>query len=90
MGKGKLKQYIVDATGVTPQEAGVLVDVVIQGMTNGLLKEGKLSLPNFGSFRVKDAEPRMARNPRTGDQVYVAARNVLRFKVARKLKGLIN
>ena len=89
MGKIKLKQFFVDKTGVTPNEAGIIIDVLIEGMTKGVLDDGKMTLPNFGTFNVKDAKGRIARNPRTGDAVSVPDRKVLRFKIAGKLKKLI-
>ena len=71
-------------------EAGDIVDLFIEGMTDGLIKEKKLNLPNFGSFRIKESKARAARNPRTGESVRIPDRNVLRFKIAGKLKRLVN
>ena len=89
MGKGELKKYIVDRTGVTAHEAGVLIDVFMAGVTESILKEGKATLPNFGTFKVKKTEARTARNPRTGEKVFVPERFVVRFKPARKLKDAV-
>jgi hypothetical protein len=65
-------------------------DVFILGKTEGLLEEGKLSLPNFGSFRIREAKARIARNPRTGEKVELSDRKVVRFKPAGKLKALLS
>jgi nucleoid DNA-binding protein len=89
MGKGGLKKYIVKRTGVTAQEAGLLVDVFMDGIVESILKEGKATLPNFGTFKIKRTEARTARNPRTGEKVFVPDRNVIRFKPARKLKTAV-
>ncbi len=89
MSKTKLKKYISERTGITPSEAGIVVDVIISGMTDSLVDDNKLTIPNFGSFRVKESKARVARNPRTGEQVQLPDRNVVRFKPAGKLKSLI-
>ncbi len=53
------------------------------------MKDKKLTLPNFGSFRIKESKARIARNPRTGETVQVPDRKVVRFKIAGKLKNLV-
>jgi len=89
MGKGGLKRYLMDKTGITAQEAGIVVDVLMSGITESILKTGKATLPNFGTFKVKKTESRTARNPRTGEKVFVPERLVVRFKPARKLKDAV-
>lgn len=89
MSKQKLKNYISEKTGVTGPEAGIIVDVLISGITEKLLKDKKFILPNFGSFRIKTSKARIARNPRTGETVQLPDRNVIRFKPAGKIKELI-
>jgi nucleoid DNA-binding protein len=74
---------------LTPNESSNIIDKVIDFMFKSLKNKGKLTLTNFGSFRVKDANSRTARNPRTGEKVFVPERKVLRFKVAKKLKDEI-
>lgn len=89
MSKSKLKEYICDTTRITQGEAGILVDVFIAALTDRLLSDGYLTLPNFGRFDIKRSRARVARNPRTGDPVQLNDRNVIRFKPASKLKELI-
>ena len=89
MSKTLLKKYISNKTGVTPAEAGIIIDVFISGMSEILINDEKLTIPNFGSFRIKESKARTARNPRTGEKVQLEDRNVVRFKPAGKLKNLI-
>jgi len=88
MGKGTLKKYVVDQTGITLAEAGKIVDVVISGLVQGLIAEKKTTLPNFGRFEVKETKARKARNPRTGEEVMVPAKKSVKFKAARELKEI--
>jgi nucleoid DNA-binding protein len=90
MGKGELKKYVSEKTGITPQEAGIVIDVVMNGLVESIIKGEKTTMPNFGKFEVKTTAPRQARNPKTGEPVFVEARKVVRFKAARSLKEKVN
>ena len=86
MSKAILKKYIQEQTGITPQEAGIVFDVVMNGISETLLNNGKIMLLNFGSFKIKTVQARMARNPKNGEPVRLPSRKVIRFRVAQKLK----
>lgn len=86
MGKAELKKYVMDQTGITAKEAGIVIDVVLQGVVEGLIRKGKATMPNFGRFEIKKTPARRARNPKTGEPVMVDEKNVVRFKPAIKLK----
>lgn len=86
MSKGELKKYVAKKTGITAKEAGIVIDVVLQGIVEGLTKKGKTTMPNFGRFEIKTTKPRQARNPKTGESVFVDSKEVVRFRPARDLK----
>jgi len=90
MGKGELKRYVSEKTGITPQEAVIVIDVVMQGLIEGIIKEKKVTMPNFGKFEIKFTAGRKARNPKTGEVVFVPDRKVVRFKAARSLKEKVS
>ena len=50
----------------------------------------QVELRGFGSFRLRNREPRRGRNPRTGDRVEVPPKRVAYFKPGKELKELIN
>ena len=56
------------------------------------LKEGKkVELRGFGTFFVKKIKEKYsARNPKTGEIIYVPEKNKVRFKASKKLKKIIN
>jgi len=56
------------------------------------LKEGrKVELRGFGNFFIKKIKEKYsARNPKTGELIYVPEKNKVRFKASKKLKKLIN
>ena len=51
----------------------------------------KVEIRGFGTFFVKKIkENHSARNPRTGELIYVPERNKVRFRASKKLKEFIN
>ena len=61
-----------------------------EGIIDALHRGEKIELRGFGSFRLRKREPRMGRNPKTGDKVDVPPKKVPYFKPGKELKELIN
>lgn len=90
MTKADIVDVIASATGLTKVETEAVVDGFISTVINSL-KDGKnIEIRGFGSFKVKKRRGRMARNPRTGEQVRVEEHYVPLFKVSKELKALVN
>lgn len=70
---------------VAMQAAGDLMAAIV----TELKKEGKFSLPGFGSFSVRKTKARVARNPRTGEKIKVKAGKTVRFKASPVLKHAV-
>jgi nucleoid DNA-binding protein len=85
MTKRDMAKAIADETGLTQAQAKLLVQRVLDGITEVLLNEGRLELRNFGVFEVKERRRRRARNPRTGEAVDVPTKRVVTFKPGRKM-----
>src|SRR5271155_5536940 len=86
MTKKDMAKAIADEMGLTQIQAKEIVQKVFDGITETLLKEGRIELRNFGVFEVKKRKPRKARNPRTGEKVKVPARVVVTFKPGREME----
>jgi integration host factor subunit beta len=50
------------------------------------VSDGRIELRNFGVFEVKQRKPRKARNPRTGERVDVASKNVVTFQPGKEME----
>ena len=57
--------------------------------TQYLFKKGDISISGFGGFELKDKGERPGRNPKTGEDIPIAARRVVTFRAGQKLKELI-
>jgi DNA-binding protein HU-beta len=88
--KADIVDVIASATGLTKVETEAVVDGFISTVIE-TLKDGKnIEIRGFGSFKVKKRKGRIARNPRTGEQVKVDEHYVPLFKVSKELKNLVN
>jgi nucleoid DNA-binding protein len=63
-----------------------IVQWTFEAIIETLVREGRIELRNFGVFEVKQRKPRKARNPRTGDRVDVAAKNVVTFQPGKTME----
>ena len=90
MTKTNLVEFIVEKTDLPKAEATKVLDAVLEGITEGLKKEGKVSLVGFGTFTSKKREARTGRNPLTGEEIKIAERMVPGFKAGNKLKAPLN
>ena len=90
MTKAELVDFITEKADLTKADAGRALDAMMEGVTTGLKKEGKVTLVGFGTFTAKKREARTGRNPQTGETVEIAARVVPGFKAGNKLKDALN
>lgn len=89
MNKQALVEWVHGKLGGTKVQAEELVDGMFDAMVATLKKGGEVSIAGFGIFSVKGRAARMARNPKTGEQVKVAAKKVPKFGPAKALKDMV-
>ena len=80
---------VADATGLTKKEAGDAVDAVVNTIKNALAEGNSVGLIGFGSFEVKNRAARTGRNPQTGAELDIPAKNVPAFKAGKELKDAV-
>ena len=90
MTKADIVDVIASGTGLTKVETEAVVDGFIQTVISSLRDGKNIEIRGFGSFKVKKRKGRVARNPRTGEQVHVDEHYVPIFKVSKDLKGVVN
>ena len=68
-----------------------MVDSLFVAMRDSLIQGNRIEIRGFGVFQVKDTRPKpAARNPRTGEIIYVPARRKTHFKPGRLLKEALH
>jgi nucleoid DNA-binding protein len=85
MTKKDMAKAIADTTGIPQAQVAVIVQRILDGITEMLVSEGRIELRNFGIFEVKQRKPRRARNPHSGEAVDVPARMVVTFKPGKEM-----
>ena len=89
-----IKQDIVDnvseKTGLTKLEVEDVINTSFKEIIMTLSKNEKIELRGFGTFAVKHRLPKKARNPKTGDPVYLPERYVPVFKPSKRMKTTVN
>ena len=89
MNKGDLVNDVVKAVS-TKKEAQAAVDCVFASITQALKKKGAVTLVGFGTFKVGKRKARTGRNPQTGAEIKIKAKNVPRFVAGKALKDAVN
>lgn len=89
MNKQALAEWVHEKLGGTKVQAEEIVDGMFDAIVSTLKKGGEVSIAGFGIFSVKSRAARMARNPKTGEQVKVAAKKVPKFRPAKALKDMV-
>ena len=63
-----------------------IVDIIIEG----LQRDKKVKIHNFGTFKMNNKKSRLGRNPKTKEEYNIASRNVVTFKASKLLLEFIN
>ena len=75
---------------ITPFQADQLVSILLDEIVHGVDSGWRVELRGFGSFFPRQRQPRMGRNPKTGELVPVSEKRVMRFKAGRDLVQRLN
>ena len=73
----------------TKKEAQIAVDQVFSTITKALKKKDTVTLVGFGTFKVNRRKARMGRNPQTGEEIKIKAKNVPKFVPGKALKDVV-
>ena len=90
MRKSDIVERLAVATGLTRLEVEAVVDGFLHTVSSSLRSGEPVDLRGFGSFKIRRRAPRIARNPKSGEQVRVPEQNVPVFVVARGLRREID
>ena len=82
---------VSEKTGCKKNLAIKLVDTVFATMRETMIAGNRIEIRGFGIFEVKNTRPKpAARNPRTGEIIYVPARRKTHFKPGKLLKDALH
>jgi len=84
--KKEIVRTISEEIGLTQLQTKEIVQKTFDAIVETLVADRRIELRNFGVFEVKRRAPRKARNPRTGDKVYVPEKYVVTFKPGKEME----
>jgi nucleoid DNA-binding protein len=84
--KKEIVKEISEALGMTQLKTKEIVQKTFDAIVKTLVEDGRIELRNFGVFEVKKRAARKARNPRTGDKVFVPEKFVVTFKPGKEME----
>ena len=90
MNKAELIDAIAADAGLSKADAKKALDGFVNAAAAALKKGDRISLVGFGSFSVSKRAARTGRNPQSGKEIKIAAKNVVRFKAGAELSGKVN
>ena len=90
MTKQNIVNIVSEATGLTKVETEAVMNGVMSTIIDSLGRNERVELRGFGTFGVKHRMPKKARNPGTGEAIFLPERNVPVFKPAKYMRSHVN
>ena len=90
MNKGELVAALAEKTELSKKDSEAALNGLIDVISETIAKGEKVQLIGFGTFESKNRPARTARNPRTGEEVKIAASKAPVFKAGKALKDKVN
>src|SRR5246127_2232764 len=90
MTKADLIDEVSRQVELTRKDSEVIVETIFDSIVHSLRAGDKIEIRGFGSFRTRQRNSRVGRNPKTGDRVDVPAKKIPFFKPSKELKDLVN
>ncbi len=90
MTKADIIDNVYEQVGFSRKESTEIVEAVFDAMKKALEDGEKIKISGFGNFIVHEKKARIGRNPKTGEEIEIAARRVLTFRPSQILKSGLN
>jgi integration host factor subunit beta len=90
MTKADLVDKVTALGDLTRRDGEIIVDTLFESVIGALKSGDKIEIRGFGSFRTRQRNARIGRNPKTGDKVDVPAKRVPFFKPSKELRDSVN
>ena len=90
MNKAELIGAMEKNSDLNKKQAADALEAFIKAVTDELAEGRRISLVGFGSWSVDSRDARTGRNPRTGEEIQIAAKNVVKFKPGAGLSKAVN
>ena len=90
MTKADLVEEVARVVEVTRKDSEVIVETIFNSIVKSLHGGDKIEIRGFGSFRTRQRQGRIGRNPKSGEQVQVPPKTIPFFKPSKELRDVVN
>ena len=90
MNKTDLVKAIAKNAELSQKKAEEALSTILEGISDTLASGEEVSFVGFGTFKVSERAARKGRNPKTGEEIQIAASKVIAFKAGKALKEAVN
>ncbi len=87
--KSQLLNVLAEKTGMSKKEVTEFMDTFAALAYSEVRESGEFIIPGIGKLVKKDRAARMGRNPATGESIQIAAKTVVKFRVAKAAKDSV-
>ena len=87
--RADLSEAVYQEVGLSRNESADLLEMVLNEVSEALIRGETVKISSFGSFSVRSKGERVGRNPKTGEEVPISPRRVLVFRPSQLLKSRI-
>ncbi|MDO4269952.1 MAG: HU family DNA-binding protein [Eubacteriales bacterium] len=90
MKKSEFVALVAEKTGLSKKDTEKTIDTVFAAMGDVMAAGDKLQMSGFGTFETKERAARTGHNPRTGEEIPIAAATIPVFKASKTLKDKVD
>ena len=86
-----IKELKIRNPNINKRDLEKIFELFLQEIIDSLLNKKSIEIRSLGTFFIKEMkEKKQARNPKTGENIYVPKKNKVRFRASKRLKEIIN
>lgn len=85
MNKAQLIDAMASKSGLSKNDSKKALEAFVDSVTDSLKSGDRIQLVGFGSFSVAERSARTGRNPRTGQEINIPAKKVVKFRAGNDL-----
>jgi integration host factor subunit beta len=90
MNKSELIKSLAERCNIQVEESAIIVNSFFDAIKDSLEKGDRVEIRGFGSFKLKDYQGYVGRNPKSGDEVEVKPKRLPFFRPGKQLKEFVN
>ncbi|MBT4209570.1 MAG: HU family DNA-binding protein [Candidatus Komeilibacteria bacterium] len=87
--KSQLLNVLAEKTEMSKKEVAAFLETFANLAYEEVVNSGEFIIPGIGKLVKKNRAARMGRNPATGEEIHIAAKTVVKFRVAKAAKDAV-